>query len=905
MALFKISKGLNTNLPTTLTEGYCWYTYDDSKFYIDYKDENGVLVRKALNAEDAETLTGASLATILNSSDIEIPTSKAVLDALADYQTKSDDTLATEEKTIIGAINELNNTIGTDGIVGTWVFNDEITTVLDVIDTQEKYDQYDLDLGIPHSLNYTYTAYGQTLTATDISCVFINNVFYETEYQNFTMMGNVENSLGFYTNGVQIIMGEPHSTNHKWYANKTIVVHEETDDEAVKTWLKANAKKQTQTILERLDTLETKPAQTSITYAELKSLRDNSELVPGMFYRIIDYQCTTSQANTRAMNNRFDVIVQALSNNTLSENASADYHYNEDGSVDGYFQFIKSQTTINIEWLFSLGAGGYGDGNNFSFNGLGYEENNEGDTVPVLYHEADFDDKWFYLGTYEFDDEIYDRWRLIEEDTGEDGNYLWDSKFKKYILTNIIVQNNQFTISDVADMEVMYTMYDDDDTTYDGTGNHSDTIIEATYKENNEGVLVPVLYKTKIEEFAEADYNDPIYYIGRYEYNGETYDRWRKVEDQDWSNGHRYYILTNVVIENNQFMDGVIGATTEELVKVVDIPAWELKYCLDNDTTRFAWATISDDKTIYTDDECWFANTGTLEYDGTTYYKWESKSTDWVEEGFEKFLLSTTLDLSIDDSLHYIAYLDGSINDFQNDYSTIQNVSIGGKGIIYYMKDEYNNECPYDFKNIQFSPNGNWLYTFSTENSLAKDSTLDKEFNVYSNISKVCYDTNNPVILTLNRNVFIGNNCYNNTFDNDCYNNIFNSDCYNNTFGNNCYNNTFGNHCSANTFEYNCNSNTFGDDCGSNTFGNNCYSNTFGISKASPIHFVKDIRFNSSCSYIKLLNTETGSHSNCVRDIVVSVGVGGAYQSPLELEVSRNAAPVVFEAAGTTHIILD
>lgn len=82
MALFKISKGSKNNLPTTITDGYCWYTYNDSKFYIDHKDENGALVRKALNAQDTETLTGASLNTILNSSDIEIPTSKAVLDAI-------------------------------------------------------------------------------------------------------------------------------------------------------------------------------------------------------------------------------------------------------------------------------------------------------------------------------------------------------------------------------------------------------------------------------------------------------------------------------------------------------------------------------------------------------------------------------------------------------------------------------------------------------------------------------------------------------------------------------------------------------------------------------------------------------------------------------------------------------
>ena len=90
MALFKVSKGLKANLPSAKTEGYCWYTTDDSLFYIDYKDENGSLQRKALNAKDAETLTGASLSTILNSSDVEIPTSKAVLNALNEKLDKAD-----------------------------------------------------------------------------------------------------------------------------------------------------------------------------------------------------------------------------------------------------------------------------------------------------------------------------------------------------------------------------------------------------------------------------------------------------------------------------------------------------------------------------------------------------------------------------------------------------------------------------------------------------------------------------------------------------------------------------------------------------------------------------------------------------------------------------------------------
>jgi hypothetical protein len=62
---------------------------------------------------------------------------------------------------------------------------------------------------------------------------------------------------------------------------------------------------------------------THITYNELKTLRDNSQLVPGMFYRITDYQCTTIQEETRAMNHQFDIVVQALDTNWLSESASA------------------------------------------------------------------------------------------------------------------------------------------------------------------------------------------------------------------------------------------------------------------------------------------------------------------------------------------------------------------------------------------------------------------------------------------------------------------------------------------------------------------------------------------------------------------------------------------------------
>lgn len=57
MALFKIAKGSSNNLGNQgLTEGYCWFTPDDGKFYID-AIANNTLTRIPLNAKNADTAT--------------------------------------------------------------------------------------------------------------------------------------------------------------------------------------------------------------------------------------------------------------------------------------------------------------------------------------------------------------------------------------------------------------------------------------------------------------------------------------------------------------------------------------------------------------------------------------------------------------------------------------------------------------------------------------------------------------------------------------------------------------------------------------------------------------------------------------------------------------------------------
>ncbi len=61
MALFKPFRGTRTTLPTELHDGYAYFCTDDGSFHIDYKDTDGSLKRKQINAKDAETLCGISL----------------------------------------------------------------------------------------------------------------------------------------------------------------------------------------------------------------------------------------------------------------------------------------------------------------------------------------------------------------------------------------------------------------------------------------------------------------------------------------------------------------------------------------------------------------------------------------------------------------------------------------------------------------------------------------------------------------------------------------------------------------------------------------------------------------------------------------------------------------------------
>lgn len=50
LALFKVFRGTSDRLPIKMTDGYAYFTTDDGKFYIDFKDADGTLKRKPISS---------------------------------------------------------------------------------------------------------------------------------------------------------------------------------------------------------------------------------------------------------------------------------------------------------------------------------------------------------------------------------------------------------------------------------------------------------------------------------------------------------------------------------------------------------------------------------------------------------------------------------------------------------------------------------------------------------------------------------------------------------------------------------------------------------------------------------------------------------------------------------------
>ena len=263
------------------------------------------------------------------------------------------------------------------------------------------------------------------------------------------------------------------------------------------------------------------------------------------------------------------------------------------------------------------------------------------------------------------------------------------------------------------------------------------------------------------------------------------------------------------------------------------------------------------------DYEDYYEYEGEFAYEGVIYYKFVKREKDGDPN---IYILTDTLDftgVSLSNPYTPVAelrYEEGnyvSINYHTSDLIVSTNSQV--YSYISYMKDEFNNECYYDFKNALFKRyyinqvyhenlidlqgtylgikiDDNTFYEIAEENFInvytfgyTEDATLTGQcFNNQIYPASKGYSTNNITFgpASYNNTVFWGST--NNSFGDNCHDNIIGNEFYNNTFGNEIRYNTFGNGVENNSFGNSIGGNTFGNSIGGNTFGNNIYWNTFG-----------------------------------------------------------------------------
>ena len=177
------------------------------------------------------------------------------------------------------------------------------------------------------------------------------------------------------------------------------------------------------------------------------------------------------------------------------------------------------------------------------------------------------------------------------------------------------------------------------------------------------------------------------------------------------------------------------------------------------------------------------------------------------------------------------------------------------------MRDEYGNEAPYDFKNVQFKRSGEtyFRYTFSSGDAAGQE---DKDQSVEATTNEVYKNVINPYIYsgtyTLNKIILEGTGLYNNTFEDDCHDIFIQRDSENNKFSNMCSNITVGKSWSGNTFGSDCRDINLGDWATSNTFGNMCKNIIYVYGSSGPTRMEANT-FGAGSSNIMIGKTSSGN----------------------------------------------
>jgi hypothetical protein len=262
-----------------------------------------------------------------------------------------------------------------------------------------------------------------------------------------------------------------------------------------------------------------------------------------------------------------------------------------------------------------------------------------------------------------------------------------------------------------------------------------------------------------------------------------------------------------------------------------ELEKWQIWYSIDNDVQRFQTAKAGGKYIIVRDGYDRYAFlAGTLSYKGNTYYKWvsvENSNNNTLKPRY--VILLTESDSPEIGSQAFVPLSEEDGGDYYFEVRGVESVE-GGKGVIYRLIDEFNNDAPYDFKNVltlrfllenghlegclptmDANPVGNevWLYTFSF---LCLGNNMDNPFLDFSLSGR---SFNNTLEVGSFDNVFVV------TMDGQIHDNYLGAGCYLNTFGGarDCE------YITSVRFETNCQNNIFLGGVSGVIFGEGCQWN--------------------------------------------------------------------------------
>ena len=249
-----------------------------------------------------------------------------------------------------------------------------------------------------------------------------------------------------------------------------------------------------------------------------------------------------------------------------------------------------------------------------------------------------------------------------------------------------------------------------------------------------------------LNENAFAIVHDGDEYFSKIKYN-KTYYRWQ----ESGGSNIPYYILTerkvytNIPDGTDDYGDYYLTTYPIDKYLTIDDEEWEI---------YSKWAR-QEKSILYTDgDTLTIGSFPSNDETGKWYYDQEYYFVDTYEDVDYRSAKLNAWEIKYS--------LDNDIDRFE--FADAEN----GKGVIYYMKDEFNNEAPYDFKNI-LQNDGD--YTFG---KLDEDYSLNGYVNgVYNNkiLPQVDSETSKH---TINKIRVTGKNCHSNLFKPTCVNSYIN-----------------------------------------------------------------------------------------------------------------------------------